>query len=229
MAFRVLVVGPAAESKTAVERVLADAGNFVTSVSDFQEAKQRLLVAIPDLLVTSLKLGAYNGIQLVLRAHADDRSMPAIVMHDSRDSVLEREAAGAGAAYVTTPIDEESFAALVDRLLTSTHVPHAGVSARVPRKWPRKKAAVQVDVNGDTATVLDVSYGGLLLELSGVPDETLAAIETVAIPTVGTILVHPVWARGGAVGSQRWWCGAELDFTDEAIGGAWRRFVDSFA
>src|SRR6266850_3713187 len=113
MAFRVLVVGPAAESKTTVERVLADAGNFVTSVYDFQEAKQRLLVAVPDLLVTALKLGAYNGIQLVLRAHADDRSMPAIVVHDSRDSVLEREAAGAGAVYVTTPIDEDSFAALV--------------------------------------------------------------------------------------------------------------------
>lgn len=230
MAFRVLVVGPASESKATVERVLADAGNFVSSVSDFHEAKQRLLLVLPDLLVTTLKLGAYNGIQLVLRAHADDRSMPAIIVHDISDPVLEREAAGAGAIYITVPIDETSFAELVDRLLTPPRADHpSGVPAPVPRKWPRKRAEVSVDVNGDEARVVDVSYEGMRLELSGVPDEMLATIETVAIPAVGTILVHPVWARGGALGSHRWWCGAEVDFADDAMTGAWRRFVDSLA
>jgi CheY-like chemotaxis protein len=226
MPFRVLIADPVPESREAIERTLTGLGHFVTSVSNFQEAKQRVLLATPDLLVTALKLGAYNGIQLVLRAHADHPGMGAIVMHDTNDPVLEREATNAGASYLITPIDEPAFVVLVDRLLNSVI---AQASSTVARKWPRKHAGVDAAVSGDTAKVVDVSYGGMRLELSGVPDEALMTIETVAIPNVGTVTVHPVWARMAAGGSPRWWCGAEVDARDELAAGAWRRFVDSLS
>jgi len=226
MPFRVLIADPVPETREAIERTLTGLGHFVTSVSNFHEAKQRVLLAAPDLLVTALKLGAYNGIQLVLRAHADHPGMGAIVMHDVNDPVLEREATSAGAVYLIRPIDEEAFSLLVDRLLNSVV---AQASSTVARKWPRKQAGVEAAVSGDAAKVVDVSYGGMRLELSGVPDEALMTIEAVAIPNVGTVAVHPVWARMAAGGAHRWWCGAEVDASDEHAFGAWRRFVDSLS
>ena len=226
MPFRVLIADPVPETREAIERTLTGLGHFVTSVSNFQEAKQRVLLAPPDLLVTALKLGAYNGIQLVLRAHADNPAMGAIVMDEVMDPVLEREATNAGAVYLTKPVDEPALASLVDRLLNSAN---AQTSSTVARKWPRKHAGVDVAISGDTAKVVDVSYGGLRLELSGVPEEALLTIAALAIPNVGTVAIHPVWARVAAGGSHRWWCGAEVDASDEYSVGAWRRFVDSLS
>jgi len=226
MPFRVLIADPVPETREPLERTLTGLGHFVTSVSTFQEAKQRVLMAPPDLLVTVLKLGAYNGIQLVLRAHADNPALGAIVLDDVIDPVLEREATNAGALYLTKPVDQESFAALVERLLNTAH---AQASSTVARKWPRKNAGLDVGVSGDVAKVVDVSYGGLRLELSGVPDEALLTIAAVAIPNVGVVSIHPVWARMAAGGSHRWWCGAEGDSSDERAVGTWRRFVDSLA
>jgi CheY-like chemotaxis protein len=226
MSFRLLVVDPDLESRTAVERALAAAGNFVTCVSGFEQAKQRLLFAPPDLLITALKLGSYNGIQLVLRAHAENPAMPALVLHDVYDPVLEQEAINAGAVYLylTKPADERSVSALVEQLLADAHL-HG--SAAVPRKWPRKEVSVPARVGSDDAKVVEVSYSGLRLELSGVPDEQLSRIATVYIPDLGTVPVHPVWARGGTGAAGRWWCGVEVNATDQNTAAAWRRFVDS--
>jgi len=221
MPFRLLIVDPELPSRDAVERVLTGTGHFATSVSTFQDEKQRFALAPPDLLVTAVKLGAYNGIQLVLRASPD---LPAVVIDDSYDPVLEKEALGAGAVYLTRPVDDEALVAVVERLLRDTP---AQPSATVARRWPRKNAGMTVDVSGDAARVVDVSYGGLRLELTGTPDEALLTIEAIAIPTIGVVAIHPIWARVAAGGTPRWWCGAEVDVSDEQSGDVWRRFVDS--
>jgi DNA-binding response OmpR family regulator len=221
MPFRLLIVDPVAQSREAVERALSGMGHFATSVSTFQEAKQRIVLAPPDLLVTCVRLGAYNGIQLVLRARA---VMPALVIDDVYDPVLEKEASVAGAVYLTRPLEEAALAAVVDRLLRDAEAPS---SSTVARKWPRKHADMPVDVSGDTAKVIDVSYGGLRLEMSGVPDDALMTIAAVAIPSVGVVAIHPIWARVAAGESHRWWCGAEVDDSDGQSGDVWRRFVDS--
>jgi DNA-binding response OmpR family regulator len=226
MRFRVLIVDQVAASRAAIERLLSDAGHFVTSVSGFSEAKQRLVLTTPDILVTTLKLGAYNGIQLVLRGRANGGTMPAIVIHDVHDPVLEREATNAGAVYLTLPLDNPSFEALVERLLTSAP---PNTTSTVPRKWPRKQAGVAVAVSGDEARVVDVSYGGLRFEMSNAPDEALWRVGNVDIPNVGPVPIHPVWARGSDHGPGRWWCGAEVDAADESTADAWRRFVDSLS
>src|SRR4051812_44794526 len=225
MPFRVLIVDHGAESRAAIERLLVAGGHLVTTVSGYHEAKQRLLFVRPDLLVTPLKLGAYNGIQLVLRARSEGSSLPAVVVHDALDHVLERETINAGAAFLGGPLNESAFVALVEQLLRGVH---DAADSAIQRKWPRKAAGVAVAVRGAAVTLLDVSYGGLRLELLGAPDETLGRIEAIDIPHVGTIPIQPVWALGGSVGSSRWWCGAEVRAADGAAD-AWRRFVDSLA
>ena len=166
MPFRVLIVDLTDASRSEIERVLIEAGHYVTSVAGFHEAKQRLMLVQPDILVTGLKLGAYNGIQLVLRVNAEGAGIPAIVVNDAYDPVLEREAINAGAVYLTLPLDDPSFVTLVDQLLAASR---AKQLPAVPRRWPRKHAGITIDVSGDDAKVVDVSYGGLRLELPGAP------------------------------------------------------------
>src|SRR3954469_879880 len=92
MPFRILVVTGESESRAAIERVLARTNHLVTYLSRFEEAKQRVEFAPPDLLITEVKLGAYNGLHLVLRAHSDRPHMAAIVLHPDADPVLAAEA-----------------------------------------------------------------------------------------------------------------------------------------
>ena len=134
MSYRLLVVDSDRARLSVVERALASTGNQVACVSNFEDAKERLLFAPPDLLVSAIRLGQYNGLHLVLRAHADHPEMPAIVMNEEADPVLEAEARNAGAVYVTTPVDEGSLVSLIDKLLSERQLMQ---SEAVPRRWPR--------------------------------------------------------------------------------------------
>ena len=226
MPFRLLVVDSDRAHLSAVERALTSSGNLVTCVSNFGDAKQRLLFAPPDLLLTAVRLGPYNGLHLVLRAHADHPEMPAIVMDKQADPVLEAEARNADAVFVTTSLDQESLVTLVNKLLAQTQV---RPSPTVERRWPRKPAVVPAQSAGGEVRVVDVSYGGLRLEISGVPDDRLSRISAVHIPNVGAVPIHPIWARGGSGAAGGWWCGAEVNESDEHTNDAWRRFVDSLS
>jgi hypothetical protein len=71
----------------------------VTACGDFQTARHHILAAPPHLLITNLRLHAYNGLHLMLLAGAPTR---AIVSMDPPDAVLARVARAAG-ALVETP------------------------------------------------------------------------------------------------------------------------------
>jgi two-component system response regulator GlrR len=107
MPVRVLLVDANRDSET--ERVLRSAGHLVTRAFGFEEAKRCLAFATPDLLMTDVRLGAYNGLHLVMRAHLQHPGMPAIVLDTDHDPVLEREANGAGATYVSKPFEAKSL------------------------------------------------------------------------------------------------------------------------
>jgi hypothetical protein len=92
----VLLVDSNASSLRAVLnalRLVAD----VEACSDFQAARLRLLVKPPDLLVTNLRLEAYNGLHLVhLAAEMPTRC---IAYGEDGDLVLAREVQAAGGFY----------------------------------------------------------------------------------------------------------------------------------
>jgi DNA-binding NtrC family response regulator len=119
MPVRVLLVDANRDSGT--EQVLKSAGHLVTRAFGFEEAKRWLQFSPPDLLMTDVRLGAYNGLHLVLRARAQHPEMPAIVVDADHDPVLEREAGEAGATYVAKPFEAGSL------------VPIAMVNAERPR------------------------------------------------------------------------------------------------
>ena len=91
--------------RAAVSRLLESAGFRVTAASTFDEAQQELLANPPDILITGLKLGAYNGLHLVVRSRIQHPETPAIVVSQVADSVLAAEARRQHAAFLVRPLD----------------------------------------------------------------------------------------------------------------------------
>jgi CheY-like chemotaxis protein len=92
----ILLVDSSAASLRAVQhtlRLVAD----VNACSDFKSARSRLQVKPPDLLITNLRLQAYNGLHLVhLAAGLPTRC---IAYAEEDDLLLVREVQAAGAFY----------------------------------------------------------------------------------------------------------------------------------
>lgn len=98
MAKRVLLVDPTPDRDLvlALQHALPPAAE-VEMCSDFRAARTVLLSRPPDLLITNLRLGAYNGLHLVLLA---GRSPTRCVVYATTDDlILAREVQAAGAFY----------------------------------------------------------------------------------------------------------------------------------
>ena len=94
---RILLVEPDDLTRAKIEAAALFA--HVESHRDFQTARERLLSAPFDLLVTNLRLEAYNGLHLVYLSRADPAGPRAIVYSHERDPWLAREVHQAGAFY----------------------------------------------------------------------------------------------------------------------------------
>jgi len=113
----VLVVesDPAELSSTVM--LLQSAGYRVATASAFEEAKLVLASQSPDLLITGLRLGPYNGLHLILRSRADHPAMAAIVTTRVSDPVLEAEARRQHANYVLKPLSDMDFLSAIGQSL----------------------------------------------------------------------------------------------------------------
>ncbi len=94
----VLLVDPHADAVLATIRQALQGGAHVEMCADFSSAKTRLLTDPPNVLVTNLRLHAYNGLHLVLLATAA-ASTRCLVYADPDDLLLAREAQRLGAFY----------------------------------------------------------------------------------------------------------------------------------
>jgi len=71
----------------------------VVNCSDFFAARQQLLERPPALLVTDLRLGAYNGLHLAYVVRTSGLPTRTVVFADPIDLALAREAQAIGAFY----------------------------------------------------------------------------------------------------------------------------------
>jgi DNA-binding NtrC family response regulator len=112
----VLVVYADTKDRQSTVLLLEAAGYRVASASNFEEAKQLLASEAPDLLITDLRLGSYNGLHLVLRSRTDHPDMAALVTSHFPDPVLEAEAQREQARFLLRPIADDE---LLDAISTS--------------------------------------------------------------------------------------------------------------
>jgi DNA-binding NtrC family response regulator len=97
----VLVVDPSLELQRTVQNVLRSVA-IVHSCSTFEDARRRLISSPPDLLITSVRLNAHNGLHLVYLAARNPRTR-SLVHLTAEDFALTRDAESAGALVVREP------------------------------------------------------------------------------------------------------------------------------
>jgi two-component system response regulator RegA len=116
MRARVLIVDDDEVYLEGMRELLEDAGYEVLLASNFDDGKHELREHSPDLLIIDVRLGAFNGLQLISTGEV---RIPAIVVTGFDDRVLRADAGGFGASYVVKPIAPASLLALIEKKLSS--------------------------------------------------------------------------------------------------------------
>ena len=116
MRARVLIVDDDEVYLEGMKELLKDAGYEVLLASSFDDGKHELREHSPDLLIIDVRLGAFNGLQLISTGEV---RIPAIVVTGFDDRVLRADAGGFGASYVVKPIAPASLLALIEKKLSS--------------------------------------------------------------------------------------------------------------
>lgn len=98
--------------------LLGAAGYEAVAAQSFEEGRAALQHA-PDLILTELRLGPYNGLQLILRGRALDPRLRAIVITGHADPVLRREAEALDVLYLEKPITPESLLDEITRAIAA--------------------------------------------------------------------------------------------------------------
>jgi DNA-binding NtrC family response regulator len=102
---------------------LSAAGYRVVTSTSFADGKTLLEAEDPPaLLIVSVRLGAYNGLHLVIRGRLDRPGMAAVLASDTHDPILAAEAARYGAAYVSGAVHRDELVSLSMQALGNTAV-----------------------------------------------------------------------------------------------------------
>jgi DNA-binding response OmpR family regulator len=92
---------------------LRTATYHVVACSSFVSARKFLIRRVPTAVITDIRLGPFNGLQLIYLAKEQQPATVLVVLAEEDDPVLRGEAARAGAAFLVKPVTAE---ALVSRI-----------------------------------------------------------------------------------------------------------------
>jgi DNA-binding response OmpR family regulator len=111
---KILLVEDDEATRGLLSTLLERNGYDVVATDSVQEGKSLLEQGHPDLLITDIRLGAFNGLQLIAMS---PRRIPAIVTTGFSDPVLEAEARQSGAKFLLKPIEPQVLLNLLSELL----------------------------------------------------------------------------------------------------------------
>ena len=160
MPSKVLIVDDDKTTREGLAEFLEEAGYEAVAVGTFEDATRILRSSPPDLLIADVRLGPFNGLQLVI---SSPKPIPAIIITGFADPVLEADARRRGADYVLKPVSPARLLDLVAQKLASP----PGLRFGTPRRWERKPVigGLPISVDDTPARIIDVSYGGLRFEM----------------------------------------------------------------
>jgi DNA-binding NtrC family response regulator len=114
---RVLVVDCDRAASVVTQQQLAAAGYILKVVDSFENALLHLTDDCPDLLITPVRLGQFNGLHLVLWCRARCPHLPILVTADQSDAGLALEAEQLGVRFLDSATDQQLFLSVVVELL----------------------------------------------------------------------------------------------------------------
>jgi len=205
-----------------LDRILGDEGYLVAPASSYKSATKLLRSVSPDLLIAAAELGPLSGLQFAAESRDEHPHLPVLITHTSLDGEVEREARLRQFGFVTARADAPTFLDAVRSALGDYRA--LGLTIR---QWPRKfLASLEVRSEHPEARLVDVSYGGCRLLLSGVADLNESTFEVVMHEPDVMLRLKRVWS-GPTLNPSQYWVGAQLAENDPAQINRWRDFVDS--
>lgn len=213
--YRVLVLEDDENALLGVVELLREGGFDATPAATYDDAKRLLSIGTYDVFITDVRLRGYNGLHLVAKVRKESPETGVIIMTGYDEPLMELEAGRYNAQFVKKPVKASALLEAVKRCATTV---------RRERRWPRKRVTggFRVTAGGAPASVLDVSYGGLCLQIAAAG--TLPSHFDVEVAGIGLhLVVEPVWSTT-APGSLI--CGAALTSDTTASARTWREIVD---
>lgn len=120
---QILVVDDDRQVLRYLTEILQDAGYDTLTCSRFQDAKALLATTRPALLLTDIRLGAFNGLQLAFFARDHHPGLPVVVLTGYEDPTLREEATRSGAAFLVKPITRAALLEAIRTALVGTAGP----------------------------------------------------------------------------------------------------------
>ena len=211
--YRVLVLEDDENALAGIVELLRESGYQVTGSSAYEGAKRLLSGTSYDLFVTDVRVRGFNGLNLVKKVRQDSPDTAVVIMTGYDEPLMQLEASRYSA---------DSSGSRSGPPSSSMRVRGSVAAVRRQRRWPRKRVVggFRVTAAGRPAAVVDVSYGGLCLEIPAV--DAVAAQFDVEVSGISLhLVVEPVWssrvARPGRV-----ICGAALASDSTPAARTWR-------
>jgi CheY-like chemotaxis protein len=146
-AFTALVVEPALVDAAFIASSLRAVGFDVTVTDNFQEARKLLTTQPPLVLVTEIRLGAFNGLHLAFHSRSLPPRRTIVTMSSHPDPVLQRDSEAAGATFVLKPVTARDLIAAVYRTATRKPGPDGSIEPIRPpfeRRRGERRSIAQV-------------------------------------------------------------------------------------
>jgi DNA-binding NtrC family response regulator len=105
----VLVVDAQERQRGKIAFFLRSAGFRVDVAGSFEQAKKKIEASAPACLVTSVKLGMYNGLHLIARTRCLHSTVASVLTHDVADPVLESDARNHQSEFLVMPCHEDEL------------------------------------------------------------------------------------------------------------------------
>ncbi|MCC7416134.1 MAG: response regulator [Acidobacteria bacterium] len=221
-----LIVGEESELPAAVNECLSRAGFHVTSACSFAAAKRLLETHRSDVLITAVRLAAFNGLQLALLHSAGGRGA-SIVVDCAYDAQTEAEARRLGAAYMHQPV---ALDRLVEAVRSGRAVRADAAPSIATRRWQRTRLSLPVPaaIDGLRAELVEVAYGGVQVALPGSNAQIPPQFTLRARGLPAPVLATRVWERRSSQMAITF-CGASVQPIDPGVEALWRQSVDAWA
>jgi CheY-like chemotaxis protein len=221
---RVLLVDDSIEQCDLYALMLEPTASVITA-SRGEEAIAIARAEQLDAIVLDVMMPGMDGWEVCkrLKANAPTAHIP-VIMLTSLDGV---EVAAPGhrlgaAAVLMKPCPAERLAVAINAAVNAPVKPQV---FRTPRRWSRKPVGTVIPfyVNEAPARILDVSYGGVRVEIDSASDDIPASFDMSVPATDVAVRVEVVWKARREVG--HWTCGARVT----ASTAEWRGLVDAIA
>ncbi len=113
---RVLIVDDDEACLTGMKQLVEMAGHEALVARTFEEGRRVLRHGAPDMLIADVRLGSFNGLQLIATSAS---RIPVIVISGFDDVVLQAEARAMGADYFVKPVSPAVLLDWIEQKLTN--------------------------------------------------------------------------------------------------------------